>query len=268
MVLNADFLLPHLRERMRQGTRDASRHLLCPRCQRRTKLYRLRDGRRKCVTCAKKFMPQGRKNAIRLRRYATTLLCFSLDLSARRAAVLTGYRYDFVAKVYERLRQVLAAQSLGNDAFELLKYVEDHDRGLENSIFCRRCRKRPGCPGRCKGDPPVFGLTRVDGKRILLEPVRDDATAQERLSSFHAFICKRRLCRFVDRSSANDNLDHCWLWIKERLRRYYHIRAQNLGLYLKELEWKYNHRSSPSLAAAREIAALLPPHFLSHRSVR
>ncbi len=53
MLFKTDFLLPHLKlQKWHKKTND--RHIICPRCKVRTKLYKLQDGRRKCTKCGKK----------------------------------------------------------------------------------------------------------------------------------------------------------------------------------------------------------------------
>ena len=100
MILNSDFLLPHFKEKMRQNTRDASRHVLCPDCKTRTRLYTLKDGRKKCSVCQNRFESRKKTDQTRLRQYADILLCFTLDFSAHRASQLSKIRYRLVSDIY------------------------------------------------------------------------------------------------------------------------------------------------------------------------
>lgn len=60
-----------------------------------------------------------------------------------------------------------------------------------------------------------------------------------------------------------DGLEQFWSWAEERLRRHHGMRAENLGYYLKELEWKYNHRTMDPVEQAKVLVPLLPPKLLS-----
>lgn len=60
----------------------------------------------------------------------------------------------------------------------------------------------------------------------------------------------------------HDGLEQFWSWVEERLRRYHGIRMENLGNYLKELVWKYNHRAMGPLEQAITIIPLFHQKLL------
>lgn len=63
----------------------------------------------------------------------------------------------------------------------------------------------------------------------------------------------------------HDGCEQFWSWVEERLHRYHGIRTENLGSYLKELEWKYNHRTMGPLEQAIALIALLPKEIIAPR---
>lgn len=104
MMINADSLVPYLKNKVRLNKSDSSRHLLCPMCCIRTKLNILGDGRRKCTICGKKFRINKVTEGKKIQQCAQILLCFCLDLAARRTAQLTQCRYKTVHLYYKEFQ--------------------------------------------------------------------------------------------------------------------------------------------------------------------
>lgn len=130
MIINADSLLPHLKDLVRPTQSDLSRHLLCPDCNTRTRLNTLGDGRRKCTICGKKFRIHKSTDETKLRQCSEILLCFCLDFTAQTAAQITGHRYRLVALYYDHFRRLLTVEDipLEKKAFLRLKEREWKER--------------------------------------------------------------------------------------------------------------------------------------------
>ncbi len=273
MLIRSDSLLAQLAGKARQSSHDRSRHLLCPSCKARTRLYVLSDGRRKCGSCGKKFVPRRKSSDRALRRHADLLLCFMLDFPARQAATATGIPYRVVIALYASFRRTIAEQNLVPGKIRLMLSTETCDRGIHGSAFCERCRRRFSCKGRLSGDAPVFGVKMLADGRVFIDPLRDEeaafrfdrpsaVVANDRYSGYSGFICRGNFRRFADREPRKDGAEQLWSWMSERLRRHHGIWRRNAGLYLKELEWKYNNRSLAPEEQAMRLGALLPPDFL------
>ena len=112
MIINADSLLPHLKDKVRPMHSDASRHVLCPHCAVRTKLNTLGDGRKKCTVCGKKFRVHKVTDGNKLQQCAEILLCFCLDFSAHRTVQITHHRYRLISIFYDHFRRLLTEKSL------------------------------------------------------------------------------------------------------------------------------------------------------------
>ncbi|HRH93916.1 MAG TPA: hypothetical protein PKV72_05295 [Candidatus Peribacteria bacterium] len=281
MRIDSEPLLAQLERRMRRGRSDGSRHLLCPSCKKRTKLYALSDGRRKCGTCLTKFSPAKKTDALRLRQCADILLCFCMDFPAQQASDFTGYRYRLVSALYDRFRRLLAEQNLVHGKIMLITAVQPCGRAVHDSAFCKRCKGRFRCKGRAAGDAPVFGVKMVGGKEAFIDPLTDDeanfrfdhmpegdAAMRRRFSGYAGFICKGTFHRFSDNPRERDGVEQLWSWMSQRLKRYHGIRRGNIGFYLKELEWKYNNRRLRPEARAAKLAALVPGDALETWPVR
>lgn len=263
MLLNSTFILPHLKERMRHGTRDASRHVLCPSCKIRTRLYRLSDGRRKCQACSRKFAVHNESDARKLKQYADILLCFCLDFTAHRASQLSRYRYNLVSDTYAQFRKLLAAQSLMPGKIRLITNLEPSCTGTTGE-YCKRCGSAATCKGRQVGDAPVYGVRELKSGQVFLEPLENEPKEAEKASvAFSGFICNGSFHRFTDQPKRNDGMENFWSWVEERLRKHHGVFAENTGYYLKELEWKYNHRHLTPDAQAKQLVEFFPSDFLS-----
>lgn len=272
MMIQSDTIFRQLTEKAAQHSHDRSRHLLCPQCRIRTKLYALKDGRKKCTKCGKKFRPEKKTDAVKLRQHADLLLCFCLNLTAKKASAETGYHYRLVSAVYDQFRMVLASQNLNPEKIRLLTMPEECDHGIHDSSFCRRCRGNLSCHGRQTGDSRAFGVTMLPNNQVFIEPLRDDGPAfrydrptddsKGKFSEYAGFICNGSFHRFADNVPKKDGAACVWAWMHERLQEHHGIWKRNTGLYLKELEWKYNNRLLPTESQARRLAGLMPEDLL------
>ncbi len=112
MFINADSLLPYLKQKVRLSKSDSSRHLLCSECAKRTKLNRLSDGRRKCTVCGKKFRVNKVTESKKLTQCAQVLLCFCSGLSVQRTVQLTRHNKSTVASYYRDFEELLHEHEL------------------------------------------------------------------------------------------------------------------------------------------------------------
>lgn len=270
-ILCSDAVLEGLR--CAAGAGGSRKRISCPQCRKRTKLYCLGDDRRKCAVCGKRFSPGGKRRDRRLQQLADILLCFCLDLPALRASAITGYRQPTVDLLYRSIRRAIAGENWGTTHIRLASSLETEDRQF-TSAFCRRCRKRPGCRGRLCRDAPVFGV-RVEGEgEVRLDPLPDEpllrggmvvppilrGVPKDPYARYGGFICHGTFHRFSDRQDDGHMRDGCeqfWAFAAERLRRYHGMRTENVGFYLKELAWKYNHRAMGPEEQALAIIPLL-----------
>ncbi len=270
MLIRSESVLAALTTKAQTHAHDRSRHLLCPSCRVRTKLHALGDGRRKCAKCGRKFNPAKKSDAVKLQQYAELLLCFCLNMTARQASTMTGNRYRLAGEVFDRFRTLLAAQSLTPGKMDLLRAVAACDHSVHESEFCSRCRGRFQCSGRKTGDAPVFGVKIMSNDNAFIDPLTeseanvrfpmDDAGAK--FSGYAGFICRGKFHRFADNARSKDGAERLWAWMRERLRAHHGIWKKNAGLYLKELEWKFNNRTLTSEEQALALAELMPDDFL------
>lgn len=274
MIINADSLLPHLRDKVRPTQSDTSRHLLCPYCGIRTRLNTLGDGRKKCTTCGKKFRIHKVTEINKLQQCAEILLCFCLDLSPHRATQITHHRYRLVATYYDHFRRLLTEKHLSQDKIQLLSAHAGDIQVLHDKNRCKWCNSKIRS-GDQKERPPMFGVQLREGGQVSIDPLKDDEAvfhfhtfgsgeeAPGRLEGYAGFICCGKFHRLAENDRAKDGAQQMWTWIQERVRSHHGIWKRNTGFYLKELEWKYNNRFLEPELQARKMIDLMPMDFLT-----
>jgi len=232
----------------------------CPRCRTR-KLYRLADKRRRCSRCdytfhdfSGRWINRGRLTAT---QWLTIIKLFELEVSVRKMAQQMGLAYNTVYRAVMPICMDIVAHA--PDAERLL----GGEIELDESYFGGR---RKGNRGRgAAGKVPVFGLLERDAKVSVT--VVANVTA-ETLVGLTVKTVRRGSIVYTDRFKSYDSLMFCgyshlkvdhsvrfgsgkvyinglegfWSWAKERLIKHHGISKNHFPLYLKELEYRYNHR--------------------------
>lgn len=88
-----------------------------------SKLYKLKNGRRKCKKCGKKFVVKSKQEPKQLKQHVDVIVGFCLDFNALKTAKLFGYRYSGVLEIYYQIRRSLIIESFGIE--KLNGIVED-----------------------------------------------------------------------------------------------------------------------------------------------
>jgi transposase len=232
----------------------------CPRCKRK-KLYRLADDRRRCSSCRYTFhdfsgrwINQGNLTA---GQWLRIIKLFELELSIRKIAQQLRLSYNAAYKAVHTIRAAILAHSIDGDVF-LGGEVE-----VDESYFGG---KRKGKRGRgAAGKVPVFGILEREG-RVFVEVLpttrakdvlaltvkkvrRGSIVYTDRYRSYDALMfCGYRHLRvdhgkYFSRGRVYINgLEGFWSYAKERIMKYHGVSPQRFPYYLKELEFRYNHR--------------------------
>ena len=235
-------------------------HRFCPRCNNR-KLYKLSSGKRRCSKCKYTFhdfsgrwINHGRLSCI---QWLSLIKLFELELSVRKMAGQMNLSYNTVYQAAKTIRCSILAHA--SDA----KNPMDGEIELDESYFGGR---RKGNRGRgAAGKVPVFGILERKGK--VMVTVVPNVTAQT-LIGLTVKTVRRGSIVYTDKFRSYDSLMFCgyrhlkidhgklftsgkvyinglegfWSWAKERLIKHHGVSKENFPLYLKELEFRYNHR--------------------------
>lgn len=250
----------------------------CPRCRSR-KFYRLKDRRRRCARCSYTFHDfSGRwinRGALSCGQWLRLIKLFELELSARKMAAQLGLSYGTVYKALTTIRQAILVHSSVDSGRRLGGEVE-----LDESYFGGR---RKGKRGRgAAGKVPVFGILERKGQvsvevvpNVRAETVmglavkkvrRGSIVYTDRFKIYAALMfCGYRHLK-VDHGKHFsrgrvyiNGLEGFWSWAKERVMKHHGISPQRFPLYLKELEFRYNHRNAEIFSIiARYLCGFVP----------
>ena len=216
------------------------------------KVVRTQRGYVKCRGCGKS------KSLARLKREIAILQGFYQQQPAYRLATDLGVDVKAVTRVYQRLREALyhMAELEGG---KLAGEIE-----LDESYFGGR---RKGIRGRgAKGKSIVFGLLEREGRvytkmveNVTAETLMQHIAARTRKGSVYytdAFRGYQSLKRYgkhhvvnhqkqlVDKRTKNhiNGIEGFWSYAKHILYNYRGVSKYHFPMYLKEIEYRYNHR--------------------------
>lgn len=235
-------------------------HRFCTRCRGR-KVYAIRRQRYRCKRCAYEFTDwTGRwigQLRISAKEWLWILKLFELEVSARKAARQLSLSYPTVLKAFGVIRKSLTAMS--EDGEVLLRGEIEADEAYFGG-------RRKGRRGRgAAGKVPVFGILEREG--VVKVQVVPDVTA-ETLLNMTVKIVRRGSIVYTDKFKSYDALMFCgyrhlridhrkrfssgkvyinglegfWSYAKERLIKHHGVSKTYFPYYLKEMEFRYNHR--------------------------
>ena len=233
----------------------------CPYCGSR-KFWKLADKRRRCQRCKKIYHDFTKRwwNQVHLPMddWLRIVKLFDMELSTRKISKETGLPYKTVFKAVMTIRYAILTHA--SDAREILMSGEIE---LDESYFGG---KRKGNRGRgAAGKIPVFGILTRGGKAhvevvpnvksttlmgITVKKVRRGSIIYtDKYQAYDSLMCCGYKHLSVDHSSRFchgkvhiNGLEGFWSWAKERLFKHHGISPRWFPLYLKEVEFRYNHR--------------------------
>ena len=215
-------------------------------------LYRLADNRVKCKHCDRKYSLQKLRDDIQILYY------FYLEISARKTARELGSRYKSVHRKFMRFRKSIAVYC-NTEAIKLNGELE-----LDESYFGG---KRKGNRGRGANNKAiVFGILERKGKvhTVIVPNVSKEILMKEienktlKGSVFYTDTWKsyvdlkqygkhnkinHKKEKYVNGKTHINGIEGFWSYAKERFHKYHGIKKHNYPLYLKEMEFRFNHRN-------------------------
>lgn len=196
------------------------------------------------------------------------LKLFELECSARRLTQETGLSYPTALRACRLIRRAIVVHT----APALLQGEVEMDEAYFGG-------RRKGKRGRgAAGKVPVFGILERRG-RVQVEVVKD-VTAQQLLDLTLRKV-RRGSIVYTDRFRGYDSLMFCgyrhlridhrkvfsrgkvyinglegfWSYAKERLIKFHGVSQRYFPLYLKEMEFRYNHRKEPLFERLAQLMA-------------
>lgn len=266
----------------------------CPQCGYTRKLWRLDDGRWRCKRCRKRFglLTETWLSHTRLSlgEIYELLFWFELELTDHGIARRLEAPYSAVHRFLLQLRRALA--DFEDRSIVLLDgEVEVDETYFGPSMRNRRRAKREklrksGKVKRGRGagalQQVVFGIyERTDGI-VYVEPVPDASSAVlqsiihdkvsiettiysdswnsyrglERDFAAHETVNHHAQEYVRDRATIN-GIEGFWAYAKERLLRHHGVSPDHFLLYLKEMEYRFNHRTLEPDEFAKHLVHVL-----------
>ena len=215
-------------------------------------LYKLKDKRLKCKNCNTKYSLK------KLKRDLEILYYFYLEISARRAANELELNYKTVQSRFRDFRK-----SINEYSKQEIKRLNG-ELELDETYFGGR---RKGNRGRGAFNKAIaFGILERNGKvyTIIVENVKADTLMNaiktktkkgsvfytdgfKSYASLHQFgkhnIIRHDKDEFAKSKNHINGIEGFWSYAKERFHKYHGINRKNYPLYLKEMEFRFNHRN-------------------------
>lgn len=280
-MIETNFIVLILKNKNQHDFKTSSGNLICHNCKARTKLYKLSDGRRKCKRCGKKFSRKSLWKRPSLQLLANVIMGFCLDWSALRTAKLFRHDYHDVLKGYYTIRKMLVEVSNKENKLSGTVECDESYFGGVNRKRNKKYRKPYVGRGRGTDKVPVFGIKERAG-RVVIELLGDFSNQQieriieekvtshsnvmtDEFCSYKGLAYKGYIHRFVEHGKEQyvqgnvhvNGMENFWGWAKEHMFKYHGVFKENLLYYLKEMEWKFNHRDLNHKERAVAIAKLL-----------
>lgn len=254
------------------------RRIVCPRCRSR-KISSTGSQRRRCRQCWYQFGLTTdtflSRKRIDLRLWYEIIFGFATGLSARRLQrVLVVKDYRTIFDAYRIIRQSLVYQSsLGRRRFAGVTEVDESYYGGEFKNLRKEVReklRRTGLAKRGRGaklrKQPVFGIFKRNGE-VYLELIADtkartlEGIVQEKIGrpgrvysdthpGYDGLVGLGYLHRTINHGREEyvrgkvhiNGIEGFWGLSKVNMQTYKGIRKKNWIYYLKEMEFRYNHR--------------------------
>lgn len=236
----------------------------CPRC-RHGRIYSLSEGRYRCGACGYTFHDFSRRfinnGNLSPREWLRLLKLFELEVSPQQMARQLGRTYNTVSKAVQSLRGAIMAHAL--DAQLIF------ESGLGSSLGTARTKRIKKGSGGGPLHALVFGVIPL-GRLIFVDLLPDltDESIIHLKSNFYLKTASLGSLIYTDRYKQYDTLLCCaasiqhiphaphndtglfvngqggfWKYAKKRLKSSRRVSCRNFALYIKELEFRYNHRS-------------------------
>jgi transposase len=201
---------------------------------------------------------------------------FALEVPASRAAKVMGINRHSAERIYQVIRRCLARECelhspLGGE-------VE-----CDESYFGGR-RKGPRGRGAA-GKVPVFGLLKRNGKvytrivedvsrKTLRQIIRTKVVPESViytdsfrsydglvLDGFKHYRINHQECFALSKRQHINGIENFWGYAKTKLKSYYGVSREHFYFYLKEMEFRFNHRK------VADLAALIKKTIKKHQAV-
>jgi len=203
----------------------------CPYCQ--APLYGLGDGMFKCSRCRRKLSPRRHAKIRRL------IAAFCDGENALACAEGLGYSYVSVHTHFNTFRRLCAR--ISEEQYETLRhksceyeeyfYLERSKRGQKNAVFDAHNFLTFDYEGHLY---TIVMPSLVQFRQQFIDDNLESVYAAE-------FVRFKRQSRLIRISQRYNSIVRFWEYFEQNILRYKGVSRENFPLYLKEMEFKFNH---------------------------
>ncbi|NCD24613.1 MAG: transposase [Deltaproteobacteria bacterium] len=253
----------------------------CPKCRAR-KLYALRQGRKRCSRCgytfhdfSQRFVNNGN---LTCQQWLRLIKLFELEAPTGRVAEQLNVSYNTAYKSVTTLRMAIMAHSL--DARLIFRSIEGLDFGKSGKFHLDMSSKsstRMPVFGIVERGPHVFVdlIPELDGDSIVHFKMNfhlktaslgkiiytDKFKQYAALLTGGSHLSSVYNIRHADKGLCIDSTKGFWSFSKDWFRRLKGISPRNFPLYIKELEFRYNHKNEDIFPILAEFLCAWVPDF-------
>lgn len=215
-------------------------------------------------------------------RQKTLCACFAHELTATQTAGLLGINRNTVNRYYRLIREAIYYLQVVESVGRVRGALE-----LDESYFGG---VHKGNKGRStKSKIPVFGILKRNGKvyteivpdvkavtlrRIIKRHIRSGSTLYtDAFASYDGLVLdgyehiriNHSVAMVTGRGNHINGIESFWSYAKNKLAKFYGIRAKDFPYYLKEMEFRFNRRGEQ---LEKSIYVALRAYRLSHSAHR
>jgi transposase len=256
---------------------------ICPKCNHYSTYKIIDSDRFRCRNCSSRF--SGRKITMELK----VLEYFALEVSARKTSLQLGLAYNTVKSIYNNIREkILEVNQIEfSQLFGDLEADETYFGGRRKGIRGRSPINKEIVFGIIKrntsylkseqdkniGVEKVFTVVVPNCKAETLLKILEQKTISGSVYYTDEFRSYNDLDKFgehktikhceeyvssASRTTHTNGIEGYWSFVKERLKKFHGVRHKSFITYLKEYEWRFNHRQENIF---KLILKVYFPHF-------
>ncbi len=215
-----------------KGARDQDA-VRCPACGEKS-AYGLGDGRLQCKRCRTKYTPRPRQGRLDDRSLQQIIALFWRMYTQEEAARETGLNRKTLQRYFRRIREAIAGEGR-------IRMDRNLGRTRLTGFFVGPPQKPSGGAGR-EGILPVFSLGRVGDEVVLFLPDGLEDWSGLDLDRVR-FVVLPQDGRTTGAGQDTNLAEEFWLFVRPLLKRYRGGAKKSLPCYLREMEFRFNHRN-------------------------
>ncbi len=206
----------------------------CPYCN-HTNTYRLNTGQEKCAKCKKKFSPKKiYKNIIFAENFCN-------NKTAKECSKELGFNYITVKKTYELFRSLISKYQedefnrYQSQEYDEYVYLPKSKKKIKENIFDAQ-----NFLTFSYNEDQIYNLLMPNLNKYKSQFL-DDGLEDVYFKEFSKFMMFNKIAKT---NKKDNSITRFWNYFEDEILKYKGIDNENFFFYLKEFEFKFNHKKS------------------------